>query len=305
MMRRSFVRLAFVLLLLAGFSLRAEQVDQLPAPTGYVDDYAHVLSGAAQTDLEEECRELHSKTRAQIFLVTVKDLGGETKEQFANRLFERWKIGEKGTDRGILILLAIHDHQYWIEVGYGFEGILNDAKAGDIGREMVPALKAADYDKAARTSVGEIANIIAADNAATAAQAPSPNPDTRRVIVPAPTRERDATQVLDVVMPVLLLCGVVALAIAGRRRRYQNESMWSSRNRVEPAPAANFVTGAVIGSSMEPPVSPPAFFDPGSSGGSSFGGGDSGASFGGGDTGSSFTGGDGGMSGGGGAGGDW
>src|SRR5581483_3588100 len=69
-------------------------------------------------------------------------------------------IERKGSDRGVLILLAIHDHHRRIEVGYGLEGILNDAKLGDIGRAMVPDLRANDFDGAVLRAVGEIAQDI-------------------------------------------------------------------------------------------------------------------------------------------------
>ena len=114
----------------------------MPAPTGYIDDYAHVLSPSAVSDMEATARELHDKTRAQVFLVTIGTLEGEPVESFANDLFAKWKIGEKKTDRGVLLLFAIKDHKRWIEIGYGLEPILHDAKVGDIGGDMVPALRA-------------------------------------------------------------------------------------------------------------------------------------------------------------------
>ena len=63
----------------------------------------------------------------------------------------------------MLVLLAVDDHKYRIDVGYGLEGILNDGKVGDIGREMVPYLRASDYDGAVTLAVGQVAQVIAAD----------------------------------------------------------------------------------------------------------------------------------------------
>jgi uncharacterized protein len=73
------------------------------------------------------------------------------------------KIGQKGTDRGLLIFLAVDDHKRQIITGYGLEGILPDGKVGDIGREMVPDLRANDYDGAVTLAVTEAAQVIAAD----------------------------------------------------------------------------------------------------------------------------------------------
>ena len=112
----------------------AETVANIPAPTGYVDDYAHVFSPSARSGMDSLASELHTKTRAQVFVVTVNTTEDEPVEKFANELYAKWKIGEKKTDRGALMLFAIKDRKRWIEIGYGLEGILNDAKVGDIGR---------------------------------------------------------------------------------------------------------------------------------------------------------------------------
>jgi uncharacterized protein len=160
---------AFRLLLavLLGFSATAalaERIQDLPKPTDYVSDYAHVLSPQAIARLDSICGQLdHSAAHAQIAVVTIHNLDGDDSADYATRLFEKMQIGAKGTDRGILLLFAIDDHRRSIKVGYGLEGILPDAKTGDIGREMVPYLRASDYDSAVLLGVGEIAQVIAAD----------------------------------------------------------------------------------------------------------------------------------------------
>ena len=122
-----------------GSAVLAEQVKDLPKPTDYVSDFAHVLSPQAVAQLDSICSQLdHSKANAQIAVVTVHNLDGDDAADFANELEDKWKIGRKGSDRGVLVLLAVDDHKYRIDVGYGLEGILTDGKVGDIGREMVP-----------------------------------------------------------------------------------------------------------------------------------------------------------------------
>ena len=162
----------------------AERVEDLPKPTDWVSDFAHVLSPQAIARIDSLCSQLsHSKTNAQITIVTIQTLDGNDVSDFANRLEERWKIGKKGSDRGILMLFSIRDHKRWIEVGYGLEGILPDAKVGDIGRSMVPALRAADYDRAVTTGVVQIANVIATDAGVSLQDQPEqqPNQPVRRV----------------------------------------------------------------------------------------------------------------------------
>ena len=152
------------LLVFCGSMAAAEKLEDLPKPTDYVSDYAHVLSSQAILQVDKIASQLdHSAANAQLAVVTVRDLNGEDRDQFANDLFHKWGIGGKGTDRGVLIFLSIDDHQRRIEVGFGLEGILNDAKVGDIGRSAVPYLRQKDYDEAVLTQVNQVAQIIAAD----------------------------------------------------------------------------------------------------------------------------------------------
>ena len=274
--------LGVVFVVAPGWGL-AEKVATMPAPTGYVDDYAGVLSGAGKTELEGLCREVHDKTKAQVFFVTVKTLDGEAVETFANELFAKWKIGEKKTDRGVLLVLAIAEHKRWIEVGYGLEGILNDAKVGDIGREMVPELKAAKYDDAARTGVRGVSKVIAADagvaidgleDASSASSLASDDgavqADTPSLGVPSSKINKGA--VAAAVDAFIFLAFGIVIAFV----------WWRARMSRRGNPGA-------------------AWFGSSGSGSDS----DSESSFGGGGSDDSFSGGDGGSSGGGGAGGDW
>ncbi len=123
-----------------------------------------MLSPEAIERIDSICAQLdHSAANAQIAVVTIRSLEGEDAAEYSDELETKWKMGRKGSDRGVLILLAVDDHQRRIEVGYGLEGILNDAKLGDIGRAMVPDLRASDFDGAVLLAVGTIGQDIAAD----------------------------------------------------------------------------------------------------------------------------------------------
>jgi uncharacterized protein len=152
-------------LLFATAVLRAERVADLPAkPTGYVSDFASVLSPEAVARINALCTQLdRSKTNAQVAVVTVKTLDGEDAADWANELENKWHMGKKGTDRGVLILLAVEDRKRRIDVGYGLEGILPDGKVGDIGREMVPYLRQNNFDAAVLTAVKQVGQVIADD----------------------------------------------------------------------------------------------------------------------------------------------
>jgi uncharacterized protein len=167
--------LALLALLLAWSSpLLAERVQDLPRPLNYVSDFAGVLSPATQADLNRLCLQVDRQAHAQIAVVTVKSLDGEPIENFATALEDKWKVGKKGTDRGLLLIFATDDRKYRIEVGYGLEGILPDGRVGDIGRQIVPYLQRNDYDGAVTVAVQQIAGVIAADAGVTLSTAPRP-----------------------------------------------------------------------------------------------------------------------------------
>lgn len=172
-------RLALAAIVLLSIrTLLAESVSQLPKPSDYVNDFAHVLSADTVAKLDRICSELdHSKADAQVAIVTVHNLDGEDAADWANELEDKWHMGKKGSDRGLLVLLAVDDHKYRIDVGYGLEGILNDAKVGDIGRTMIPDLRAKNYDGAIESAVGQLAQVIATDaNVTLSDQVPNPQP---------------------------------------------------------------------------------------------------------------------------------
>lgn len=151
-----------LLLFLCSVAMRAEKVQQL-SPSNYVNDFAHVLTPDTTERLNTMCREIDEKAQAQISVVTINSLEGEPIEDFANQLFRQWGIGGKKSNRGVLILFAMQDRQYRVEVGYGLEGILNDAKVGTLAREAVPQLRVGDFSGAALYLTGRIADVIAAD----------------------------------------------------------------------------------------------------------------------------------------------
>lgn len=145
----------------AGF---AESVDSLPAPTGYVSDFAGVLSPTVKQNLEALCTQVDRQANAQIAVVTIKQLDNDQSiEEFATELEDKWKVGAKGTDRGVILLFSLSPRKYRIEVGYGLEGILNDAKVGDVGRAMRPYLVQNDFNTAIPLGVRQIASVIATD----------------------------------------------------------------------------------------------------------------------------------------------
>ena len=155
------IRVAIVLLALP-LLLSAEPVSQL-RPTDYVNDFAHVLDQTTIAQLDNICQQLDQKAHAQIAVVTVNSLDGTDIESYAVALYKQWGIGSKATDHGVLILLAVQDRKYRIEVGYGLEPILTDGKVGGFGREAVPLLRQNDYNGAVSLMTSRVADVIAQD----------------------------------------------------------------------------------------------------------------------------------------------
>jgi uncharacterized protein len=163
MMRRPKVSAILLLLLLSvALRLAAEPIASLH-PSNYVNDFAGVLDSAAQARLNDLCLQVDQKAHAQIAVVTVKSVDGQDVVSYAVALYQKWGIGAKGKDRGVLILLATQDRKYWTTVGYGLEPILPDGKVGGFGREMVPILRTGNYGAAVTLLTSRVAAVIAQD----------------------------------------------------------------------------------------------------------------------------------------------
>jgi uncharacterized protein len=143
-----------------GGGLRAESVSQLQ-PTGYVNDFAHVLDQQTVAEMTDICGQVDHKAHAQIAVVTINTLDGSDIESFAVDLYKKWGIGSKSTDHGVLILYAIKDRRARVEVGYGLEPILPDGKVGGFQREAIPLMRSENYSDALMLVTSRIADVIA------------------------------------------------------------------------------------------------------------------------------------------------
>jgi len=199
---------AAALLLVVGGDIRsAVAVDPpLPAnPPDYVVDLAGVVDDAAEGRLNALLRDLERQTTAQVLVLTVRSLEGESLEAFSiDVAHNRWKLGQKGKDNGVLITLALQERRYRFEVGYGLEAILPDSLVGSIGRErMVPAFRAGDYGGGLAAAAGEVAARVATASGVTLSGAPA----VSSAPVPAQGRPRPsplAFGLLLLLVPVFL-----------------------------------------------------------------------------------------------------
>lgn len=123
----------------------------LPRPTDefYTADYADLMSSETESFIIRHGKQLNEKTGAQIVVATVETLDGNDIRDYGIALAREWKIGDSQKNNGVLILFAIAERKITIEVGYGLEGAINDAKAGRmIDNRAMEYLKNDDFDTA-------------------------------------------------------------------------------------------------------------------------------------------------------------
>ena len=174
--------LFLVLALLGGEALLSAQ--KLPSPTGYVNDFAGVMKPETKQQLEGILTDLKQKTSVEVAVVTVKDMGGLDVNTYAVDLMKAWGIGSKEKNEGVLLLMALKERMVRIEVGYGIEPLLTDARSGMIRDQyIVPYLKKNDFDTGLSQGALAIVALIAKEKGAElsgAAPAPPPPTETRR-----------------------------------------------------------------------------------------------------------------------------
>jgi uncharacterized protein len=137
---------ALVLLVAVGCSATAALAVEVPPLEGRVNDRAALLTPDARTEIERKLAEYEVSSGHQFAVLTVPSLEGEAIEAFSLRVVESWKLGRKGKDDGLLMMVVKEPHGIRIEVGYGLEGSIPDALAGRIVRNvMAPAFRAGDF----------------------------------------------------------------------------------------------------------------------------------------------------------------
>jgi uncharacterized protein len=197
-------RAAFVAVLLSATAASAQDVPYL---TGRVVDDAHILSDGARASLTSALKAHEDATTNQIVVLTVPTLNGGDIESYANNVFHTWKLGQKGKDNGVLVVVVPNDRKMRIEVGYGLEETLPDGAAGAIIRTwMTPAFKAGNYDKGVQDGV-----------AAVVARLEGHEPTGLRPMPAGPTYSRKSIRINSppIAWPVRILLGLFIFGILG------------------------------------------------------------------------------------------
>jgi uncharacterized protein len=134
---------------------------EFPALSGRVVDDAGVLDAATREALRAKLAAHEAKTTNQIVVATVKSLNGSSVEDYANRLFRRWQLGQRGKNNGVLLLHAPNERKIRIEVGYGLEGTLTDAISKYIIQNAItPRFKVNDFSGGMTRGVDDIIKVL-------------------------------------------------------------------------------------------------------------------------------------------------
>ena len=196
-----------VLLLACTLALLAALVQAQPAPEAAIPaldapvvDTTGTLDAAVVQRLVAQAQALQQRKGSQLQVLVVSSTGPDSIEQYADRVFQAWKLGRGGVDDGVLLLVATDDRAVRIETGYGLEGAIPDAVANRVIQEyLVPKFRAGDYAGGIEDATAMLVKIIDGE--------PLPAPVSRN----RPVREpRDGRW-----LPALFIAFVVAQVLRG------------------------------------------------------------------------------------------
>lgn len=159
--------LPLILLLLWALLLPAQEID-IPQSTGFVNDFAGILSPQTRAQINDWAIELREKTGLDYAVATFPNIGGEDEVTFGVKLFEKWGIGSQ-RDEGVLVFVAVEERKLRIETGYGAEGYITDAYAYKVYQEMASYLQTGseDWDEAFTQGSLMLLSVIAGEKGVT------------------------------------------------------------------------------------------------------------------------------------------
>lgn len=221
--RKNIARVTAVLLMAVVFVFFCGFIT-LPKPTEkfYVNDNANVLSSTVEQELFALGKSLEEKTTAQLVLLTVQNMEGLDRETFALQVARTWGIGQKDKDNGVLLLLAIDERQTRIEVGYGLEGRLNDAKCGRIlDNYAIPSFKNDDFETGLKQTYLALAYEIAKEYGIAPEELQEGMYDPFSDFNEEPLQEDDG---IGFIIPIIVI--VLLTFIFNKPRRSNNSQTW-------------------------------------------------------------------------------
>ncbi len=167
-----FKKLALILISIFCLSVSIVWALEVPAkPVSRVNDNAGMFSSQAVLEMSETLGNFEAQKGIQIVVATFPSLEGDSLEDFSIRLAEKWKIGQKGQDNGLIIVIFKNDRKVRMEVGYGLEAVLTDALCSQIiTQNIVPHFKQENYDAGIKSAVTAILGILSEERSGRVAQ---------------------------------------------------------------------------------------------------------------------------------------
>ncbi len=133
---------------------------EIPAFTARTIDRAGVIDAAGRERIDGAIRQLEEASGGQMAVLVIPTLDNEPIEEFGIRVAEKWKVGHKDKDDGAILIVALNDRQMRLEVGYGWEGDINDARAGDVIRALAPFFREGRYADGIVTAIGTVQKFV-------------------------------------------------------------------------------------------------------------------------------------------------
>lgn len=179
--------------------------------TRRVVDQAGVLTSDEIDMLTRRIDAFEAASGGQMAVLLIRSLYGDAVEDYSLAVAEKWKIGWKGQDNGVLLLLAMEDRRSRLEIGYGLEGVINDARAGDILRDMAPYMRKGEYANAISFVIASVESFILHENAP---EAPKDEQEDEEY-VSAPDIPNGPLDTLLLVMGFLIMFEILGTILAG------------------------------------------------------------------------------------------
>jgi uncharacterized protein len=184
------------LLLFSAAILFAAETPIPPTPTRWVTDTAGFMSPQAASALDRRLEAYEQQTGHQVLVYIGQTTGGPVIEDWADRAFQKWKVGRKGIDDGLVLFIMAQDRRLRFEVGYGLEGQVPDSLAGRVINEiMVPRIQAGDQDGAVTSGIDAITQVIGGQG------------------LPAPVRGPNGRQARPLTLGQLIIYGIIGIVL--------------------------------------------------------------------------------------------
>lgn len=154
-----------VLVIILLISLNGIFALDVPGLKGRVNDYTGTVSSSDTARIDSILEEIERSTSSQVAVLIIDSLEGDSLEDFSLRVVDQWQLGKKDLDNGVLLLVSLNDKKIRIEVGYGLEGSLTDAKSSYIIRKVIaPYFKSGDMVSGLEQGVLAIGGVISQDS---------------------------------------------------------------------------------------------------------------------------------------------